>query len=100
MRFRNTYNVYRRGSIKEQVIYDENIKIKTYYYVKGVINGHTKYLRIYDGKNYKFTDFENATPLNMKVAIKCVNLLKKKNIRSSLYTSSKKHFNLLQLIKY
>lgn len=91
MSFKNKYMIYKTGSLKESIIIDENIKIKTYYYVKRKINGQIMYLCKTDDK-IEFTDFSNATPLNENEAVKLVNNYREKGINASLFTCSKSPF--------
>ena len=91
MKYRFTQEVYKTGSIKGTVIPDVEIKTKTYYYVRRKVNGEVKYLRICDGK-YEFTDLPNATPLEQKKATKYVNLFRKKNVDTSIFSCSKDSF--------
>lgn len=83
--------IYETGSIKGVPIFNEDIKIKTYCYVKREVDGQVAYLSFCDGE-YEFTDLSKATPLSMKEAMQYVRYFRKKNISTSVFTSSKNSF--------
>ena len=91
MQFKNKYIAYKTGSLKGSIIIDEEIKIKTYYYLRRKINGQVLYLRVSNDK-HEFTDLSNATSFTQKEATKYSNAYKSQGIKTSIFSCSKNSF--------
>lgn len=88
MSFKNKYIVYQTGSVKGEVIINEDVKVKKYYYVRREIKGKPKYLHIVNGEA-SFSDSASATSLSEEEANKYANILGVKyGIKASVYPST------------